>query len=265
MSDPMGGVRHIIENARAFQQEANEILAREEQHRVVPAPYGPLLIGLGGKIAAGKDTVADFLVSHHGFEKLGMSDPLAMALYTLNPWIGERYSEAGHYVEQIRYREIADEIGYTEAKKIPEVRRLLQVLGTEIGRLQLGENTWTNVAARRISEIRAAGVPVVLTGVRFENEAAMIEQLGGFLVYVERPQPNLLAFGDDKAPPAENLGEAVVKAIDDALDPARAQHHASEVTLTAERFDFLIRNEGTLADLQQHTTSLVETAEGMLT
>ena len=45
------------------------------------------LIGLGGKLRAGKDAVGDYLEEKHDFVKLGMSDALNEALLTLNPWI----------------------------------------------------------------------------------------------------------------------------------------------------------------------------------
>lgn len=271
MSDPLSGYRHIIDGARAFQQEVNEILAphtmAEETLAAVqeqPEPERPLLIGLGGKLASGKDTFADFLTAEYGFQKLGMSDPLATALYTLNPWIGERYDEEGHYVEQIRYREVIDDIGYTGAKRIPEVRRLLQALGTEVGRDQLGPDTWTNAARGRIEKIRAAGVPVVLTGIRYPNELELISSLGGTLVWVERPEPNLLAFGSPEgAQPAENIGQAVIHAIDNALDPDLVQFHSSEVTLTKSDFHITVTNDGTIEQLRQRAVSLIESLGGI--
>lgn len=274
MSDPLDGYRRIIEGARVFQEESREILAPVRRRE-------PLLIGIGGKLAAGKDTLADHLVVAHGFVKHGMSEPLATALYTLNPLVSMEFEnnrtwaeDAGIDLEQSsstpgapvieRYRELIDHIGYTQAKRIPEVRRLLQVLGTEVGRDQLDIDTWTNIARRKIREVRDAGVPVILTGIRFTNERDMILEEGGTLVWIERPEPNLLAFGSPEgAAPAENIGQAVVRAIDDALDPALAQYHTSEVTLTSSDFDTTILNDGSLKQLQQCTDVLIERLRDM--
>lgn len=245
--------RHLIEGARAFQAEANEILNRHK----------PVLIGVGGKLTAGKDTFADFLVAQHGFEKLGMSDPLATALYTLDPivrleWAGfADWAQSNDWDTRIglaRYCEIIDHVGYQHAKQVPEVRRLLQVLGTEVGRDLLGRDTWTNVARRSIDEIRGRGVPAVITGIRYGNERDLIESMGGTLVWVERPNASEQP---QDTPTSPNIGNVVLQAIDAALDPQRLERHSSEVTLTAEDFHLVLVNDGTLEDLAQRTDALI--------
>lgn len=183
-----------------------------------------IVIGLGGKLRSGKDTVADYLASQHDFVKIGMSDALREALYTLNPIIS-----GGQFSPYERYRDIDDRAGYTEAKKIPEVRRLLQVLGTEVGRQIISENVWVDIVERRIAEYRAQGRSVALTGVRFENEQSMIRRIGGTLVWITRP----------------------------GLDTAEAHAaHASEQA-TGEDFDLTIANVGTLNDLYADTETLL--------
>jgi hypothetical protein len=249
--------KHIIDGARAFQAEARDILKQADTR--------PLLIGVGGKLTAGKDTFADFLVARHGFQKLGMSDPLATALYTLNPlvslaWEGftdwSAENDWDTHTEITRYQDIIDHTGYLQAKRIPEVRRLLQVLGTEVGRRMLGEDTWANIAKRTIEDIRSAGVPVVITGVRYGNERELIEDLGGMLVWVERPQPAEQA---QSAATAPNIGSVVIQAIDNALDPQSAAQHSSEISLTAEDFHLVLVNDGSLEDLARRTDAIIET------
>src|SRR5690606_11700148 len=121
------------------------------------------VIGVGGLLTAGKDVFADRLVEEHGFVKLGMSDILAEALYALNPIVtyskGEsrdypdgplgKPGKTTHTVYLLSYQDYLKDIyyntgfegqaAYVEAKKHPEVRRLLQALGTEVGRNLLGE------------------------------------------------------------------------------------------------------------------------------
>src|SRR5690606_4847856 len=86
-----------------------------------------------------------------------------------------------------QYSDLIRAVGYVEAKAVPEVRRLLQSLGTEAGRNMVGENVWVNIMARKIDDHRGAGHPVVVTGIRFPNEVQMIEELGGQAVWIERP------------------------------------------------------------------------------
>ena len=35
-----------------------------------------MIIGITGKAGAGKDTVADYLISHEGFKKIALADPI---------------------------------------------------------------------------------------------------------------------------------------------------------------------------------------------
>src|SRR5690606_741544 len=92
---------------------------------------------------------------------------------------------------------------YVEAKTDPEVRRLLQKLGTEVGRNMIGENVWVSIMARKIDDHRSAGHPVVVTGLRFPNEPQMIRELGGRTVWIDRPS---LAAGAAAAHVSENSG-----------------------------------------------------------
>jgi len=193
----------------------------------------PILIGIGGKLRSGKDTVADYLVAHHDFVKLGMSDPLADALYTLNPIICEPFEdEQPNDMEGMlwRYQDIVDERGYTEAKKIPEVRRLLQVLGTEVGRNLIGNNVWVDIAASRAQAAMNEGHNVILTGIRFQNELDMIEQQPtGHSVYVTRP-------GNDQY----------------------TSPHASENGVEAYMFETVIENDSTLDELYESARELYQ-------
>ena len=71
--------------------------------------------------------------------------------------------------------------GWDEAKKTEEVRRLLQIFGTEIGRSLLGENIWVELATRNLESSKN----YVFTDVRFPNEADKIKNLGGLIWRVE--------------------------------------------------------------------------------
>jgi hypothetical protein len=77
-----------------------------------------------------------------------------------------------------------DQVGWTKAKQHPEVRRVLQVIGTDAVRKIIGDNTWVDLARRKIDD---ADGPVVITDVRHKNEAVMIQEAGGILIRVTRP------------------------------------------------------------------------------
>lgn len=134
------------------------------------------LIGLSGLKGSGKDTVADVLVEEFGWVKVGMSDALHEYLSVLNPRIDGTFT----------YNDLVNEYGYVEAKTNPEVRRLLQVFGTDIFRDMVDENFWVNKTREKVQGFLDRGIDVVVTGIRFPNEADMIKTLGGALVEVIR-------------------------------------------------------------------------------
>lgn len=187
-------------------------LALAESRSAPPAPpeekAPTLVLGLGGLLRSGKDTVGDYLVQNYGFYILGFSEPLNDMLKVLDPIV-----EA-----DLRYATLVDREGYVEAKTRPEIRRLLQVMGTEVGRNMIDQDLWVNLAKRRIMELSRSGFPVAITGVRFANELNMVRSIGGTTWWVNRG------------------GEP---------DPG----HASENSVTGADFDRVIDNLSTLDDL----------------
>lgn len=138
-----------------------------------------LVVGLMGYAQAGKDTVGAFLVEHHGFVRVSFADALRDMLYALNP-----IAYAGSMGDWETVQEIVDSIGWDRAKvSYPEIRALLQRLGTEAGREILGQSIWVDTAIREVQP----GGRYVFTDVRFPNEAATIRAMGGKLWRVKRP------------------------------------------------------------------------------
>lgn len=182
----------------------------------------PKLIGIGGKLRSGKDTIADHLVLDYDWIKMGMSEPLLDASLILNPWIridnpNEWYTEN----EFVKLSDLIESAGYTKAKEQEEYRVLLQKLGTEVGRHMIGENTWVDIAARDIIAHLGEGRDVIITGIRYQNELDMIRRLGGEAWWVERP----------------------------GLKTIEASAHSSENGVVATDFDLMLMNVGTLTQL----------------
>lgn len=137
------------------------------------------VIGLSGLKGSGKDTAARALYDL-GWTRAAFADPLRDMLYMLDPLIGDA---DGTQPNAMRWQEYMDAVGYDQAKKHPEVRRLMQVFGTEVMRQQYGQDAWVNLMAEKI---RREPGNYVLTDVRFDNEAKMVHAFGGFMVRIER-------------------------------------------------------------------------------
>ncbi|MFJ1932656.1 hypothetical protein ACIOGZ_08280 [Kitasatospora sp. NPDC088160] len=185
--------------------------ARRTAPRRPRRPRGPQLIGLAGLARSGKDSAASALVEA-GWTRRAFADPLKEMLYVLDPLV---FSPSGR---RIRLSGLVDGLGWEGAKKLPEVRALLQRGGTEAGRGVLGHNVWVDQMFR---DADAWTKPVVIPDVRFPNEAEEIRRRGGLVVLIGRP------------------GQAL---IDGAS-------HISEHALAYCPVDATILNTGTLADL----------------
>lgn len=182
----------------------------------------PQLVVIGGYATAGKDAVANILVQELGWYKTYMSYPLERALLTIDPYIPCSAISGGYW---IRYSELHKDVGYDESKKNPEVRRILQTLGTEVGRNMFGEDVWLDLVCVEVADALADRQSVVVTGVRYPNELVRFKELGGISLWVER---------------------AGVSAVNT---------HSSDNTLRHDDFDIWCSNNGTLEDLKNWTTS----------
>jgi hypothetical protein len=132
------------------------------------------VIGLTGYAQSGKDTLASILVERYGYRRVAFADAIREFIYEVNPMVA--CSPTGYL------KDLVNLVGWDNAKQEPQVRRLLQDLGVAARKL-IDEDIWVKVALRSVSP----GDRVVITDVRFENEAKHISELGGQLWRVKRP------------------------------------------------------------------------------
>lgn len=138
-----------------------------------------MIVGLMGPMNCGKDTVGRVLINRHNFARFAFADAVKDAALALDPIVS-----AGEISDKpLRLSDVIARLGsMEEAKKHPEVRRTLQRLGTEVGREVIDPDVWVSIVSRRIRDISR----VVITDVRFPNEAAWIAEEGGVLVRIRR-------------------------------------------------------------------------------
>jgi hypothetical protein len=134
----------------------------------------PEIIALVGYARSGKDEVAKGL-KRFGFERISFADPIRDAIYTLNPMVTEN---------GLRIQNLVDTLGWDNVKvQYPEIRRLLQILGTEVAREQWADSFWIDLAFSKMED----NGKYVITDCRFPNEAAAVAAHGGTLWRVSRP------------------------------------------------------------------------------
>ena len=134
-------------------------------------------MGLSGYARSGKDTVGGILVAKHGYIRASFADKLKELTLLIDPIVGYPGE-----LDDITLFETVDAVGWGDAKENPEVRRLLQAIGTGVRDI-IGPDTWVNLAMRDLPD----GSKVVFTDARFDSEANAIKAAGGEVWRVERP------------------------------------------------------------------------------
>lgn len=161
------------------------------------------IIGLTGKARAGKDSVAlilrDYIVKHsetsENFEDtyvIGIESfaaPIKSMVAMLLDFFGKgeimNPATLQQYIDGEDKETVLEEIGASP-------RVMMQTLGTEWGRKIIKDDIWINCMLTRfkgyqpIMDMGYKGGFIVVTDVRFNNEAEAIVNAGGILAKVER-------------------------------------------------------------------------------
>lgn len=224
---------------------------------------------LGSKriAGAGKDQVANRLLSKHGFVLMSFADPLKRFLQEVYEFTDEQlWGESEKRTEPDTRYPRPRQFGPDVPTQYLTPRLALTSLGNDWGR-KCYDATWVDYLTRTAKRLQGGGytysqqrglqpciyaeddpwirpkAKVVVTDCRYFNEAQAVRNAGGVLVRVKR-----LA----KTP----------------FDPAQMNNeHASEVELPQwddREFDFIIDNNGTLADLAMRTDSMHDAATGRM-
>ena len=163
---------------------------------------GLSVIGLNGKMGHGKDEV------YRIAKEIVMGDPIKRVAF-------------GDEVKAEVAATLNLSVEYVEQRK-SLFRPILQWWGTEYRRTLFSPTYWIDKMRDRLTDQSKSGW-VFVTDVRFQNEAEMIQDIGGFVVRVDRP------------------GYCMCE---------KTKDHISETDLDFFDFDHVIRNDGDLTDLK---------------
>jgi len=165
-----------------------------------------MIIGLTGYAQSGKDSVANILVEQYGYTRFAFADKIRELLIETNPLIRDGF----------RVESVVSAYGWDQAKILfPEIRHLLQSLGVGARKL-LGDDIWIYQVLKDVHPKDK----IVISDVRFINEAECISARGGDMWRVKRP------------------GVGAVNA------------HVSESDLDGYKVDKILSNGGTLEELE---------------
>lgn len=162
-----------------------------------------LVIGICGDATIGKTTLAQMLESRLTPAKIcPFAGPLKQAALDLG-WNG---------------------------KKDAKGRKLLQLLGTDVGRNCISETIWEDKWRKQIGEQARDGIEYMIADdVRFPNELALIKEVGGVVIKVKK--------------------RSIFRPIKRLIMRLFGRLHASEIGFKDKDVDIIVVNNGTKGDL----------------
>jgi dephospho-CoA kinase len=175
------------------------------------------LIGLAGLKRSGKDTVANFL-KEIGYIQYSFAQPIKEAVSVMTGYSYE-YLDNQDTKEKPLEEFCHDGINITP-------RLMMQTLGTEWARELIHPDFWLIIAKKRIENAKQN---IVISDVRFENEAEFIRNYGGVVVHIQRP----------------------------SMVSNEFSNHASENGVEIHAMDKLIINDGSLNDLREKSMKIL--------
>jgi hypothetical protein len=131
-----------------------------------------MLLGLAGRMYAGKDTVGAYLVEQHGYTKRAYATKLKEAVATL-------FGFPLHDIDDFKDHGAVYVTTYMPDPFSITGRQILQRMGTEVGREIFGQDFWVN-------QLDISPIKCVVTDVRFQNEVDHINDNNGTIIWIDR-------------------------------------------------------------------------------
>ena len=176
-----------------------------------------MLIGITGKIGSGKTTASNYIVNHWSFQDYTMADPIKKIAKIFG------FNDTQLYGTQSQKLEIHPHWGIS-------AREFLQKIGTDIFRKELPKtipninierSVWCDIFKINFDKNSC----IIVSDIRFLDEASLIKELGGYLFRIERPC--------------------------ELPENDSCHNHISETQMNDINVDFTINNNGTVQELYE--------------
>lgn len=215
-----------------------------------------MILSTSGLISSGKDTIADYLINNYEFQQFSFADSLKEVCCSIFGWDPAMIS--GKTPESRLEREKVDQWWATRLG-IPDFspRWALQHFGTDVCRKHFHDDIWIASLENKLKKTNATNI--IITDARFPNELAMIQQLNGKCIYVERGDiPKWFDYATRYNKSSEPVRASMRSVSMIVKDPnVFNQHiHPSEWEWIGFPFDYEITNDGTISDLYLKVNSI---------
>lgn len=197
------------------------------------------ILAISGLIGSGKDTVADYLVRFHHYNRVSFAGTLKDAVSVIFGW--DRELVEGQSRQSREWREQVDE-WWAKRLGMPHLtpRWVLQYIGTDVFRNHFHSDIWIAAVENKIRRYDR----VVITDARFQNEIDAVRAMGGKTIRTNRgPTPDWVTVARERGITQCSLQFPHI--------------HPSEYSSAVMVHDYYIDNNGTLDDLYHQLEKIV--------
>ena len=168
--------KEVQEHLQKLKRAEEEILWKGfdiASDSTVPQSKKGKLIGFCGYGGSGKDSCGSVFIEKLKFKRASFAQAIREVAFLLDTYLSS--------VDKT-YNQVVAEVGYEKAKtEVPGFREHLIRIG-EGARTHFYPNVWIDSV-----NLDPPEQPFVITDVRYPNDARRIQDLGGIIVYIDRP------------------------------------------------------------------------------